>query len=239
MQGARGWVLVVGLLVIMAAAAFAVISIVKNEADRTLQPFQQGSQAFQAGSQSLQTQVARLLSPTPTVIPDPVTIVRQVSDLARLETIQYTIEKVITAETGQGAFAFLFGDKLIFVAHGTVTAGVDLGKLQPGDITVTNGVVMIHLPAPEVFSAALDNQKSYVYDRTTGVLSHSNNNLETTARQAAEEQIRQAAVDDGILRLAQSNAEAFLTRLLAQLGYKDVQFIETVQFPTEAPTPVG
>ncbi|HEX9013931.1 MAG TPA: hypothetical protein VF813_10455, partial [Anaerolineaceae bacterium] len=83
MQGARGWVLVVGLLVIMAAAAFAVISIVKNEADRTLQPFQQGSQAFQAGSQSLQTQVARLLSPTPTVIPDPVTIVRQVNDLAR------------------------------------------------------------------------------------------------------------------------------------------------------------
>jgi hypothetical protein len=53
-------------------------------------------------SAGVSTQVAGILRPTPTILPDPVTIVREVRSLARLETIQYTVEKVITAETGQG-----------------------------------------------------------------------------------------------------------------------------------------
>ena len=79
-------------------------------------PFQQVNQANQA----LQTQMANLLHPTPTIIPDPVTYINEVRALARLETIQYSIEKVITGETGGGTFKALFGDKILFVAswHG-------------------------------------------------------------------------------------------------------------------------
>jgi hypothetical protein len=227
----RGWVLVIGVLVIATVGTTLLVLAVRSATERALRPLEQSNH-------SLQTQVANLFNPTPTVMPDPVTIVNEVRSLARLESIQYSVEKVITAETAQGPFGFLFGDKLIFVAHGTAIAGVDLGKLGPGDITLVNGTVTIHLPAPEIFVAMLDNQKSYVYNRTTGALTHGDTNLETTARRAAEDEIRQAALEDGILNLAQSNAESFITHLLENLGYKDIRFIES-PFPTVEPTPIG
>jgi hypothetical protein len=93
-------------------------------------------------------------------------------------------------------------------------------------------VLNIRLPAAEVFIATLDNQKSYVYDRQTGLLTHGDVNLETAARQAAEEQIRQAALDDGILTLAQQNAETYLTRFFLGLGYPDVIFVQPASTPT-------
>jgi hypothetical protein len=174
------------------------------------------------------TQAAELLHPTPTIKPDPVTIVHEVKALARLETIQYSVEKVITAEVGQGAFEWLFGDKLLFVAHGTVIAGVDLNKLRSEDITLEGDTLYISLPEAEVFVATLDNDKSYIYDRDTGLLRKSEKDLETAARQAAEDEILKAALEDGILDQAQTNAESYLYRLLHDLGFPDVVFLGPV-----------
>ncbi|KAA3647079.1 MAG: DUF4230 domain-containing protein [Chloroflexi bacterium] len=179
----------------------------------------------EAVSGELETQVAQLLNATPTILPDPVTIIRDVRTLARLETIQYSLEKVITAETGQGPFGVLFGDRLLFVAHGDVIAGVDLAKLQAGDMWVEGETLMVRLPEAEVFIAALDNDKSYVYDRDVGILTSGSVNLETEARQAAEDEILNAALEDGILDQARINAESFLLRLLIDLGYPDVEFV--------------
>ena len=53
-------------------------------------------------------------------------------------------EKIITAETGQESFAFLLGDRLLFVAHGVVIAGVDLEQLGPDDLRVEIGQVLSH-----------------------------------------------------------------------------------------------
>jgi len=88
-----------------------------------------------------------------------------------------------------------------------------------------NGILKVQLPNAEIFDATLDNDKSYVYDRHTGLLTHGDINLETTARQAAEDLIRQAALDDGILAQAQANAETFIESLLNKLGYSQVLFI--------------
>lgn len=184
---------------------------------------------------SLSTQVAQVLHPTPTVLPDPVTVIHKVRSLARLETVQYSIEKVITAEVNQGSLGFLFGDRLLFVAHGVVIAGVDLGKLQPEDLQLRDGVLYLRLPAAEVFVATLDNDKSYVYDRETGLLTKGNLNLETEARRAAEEAIRQAALEDGILEQAQRNAEAFLERFLRSLGFSDIVFLTATPIPSPTP----
>ncbi len=171
------------------------------------------------------TQVAGVLHPTPTIRPDPVTIVREVRSLARLETIQYTLEKVITAEIGQGPLGFLFGDRLLLVAHGVVLAGVDLSRVQPQDVWFDDdGRVYLRLPAPEVFIVALDNERSYVYDRATGLLTRGDVNLEAEARRAAEAEIRRAALEDGILDQARVNAENVLYRFLRSLGYADVIF---------------
>lgn len=200
------------ILLAIAGGAYFLVQSMRDTANQTVAPFQQANS-------SLQTQVSDLMHPTPTVIPDPATYITQVQALARLETIQYSIEKVITAEVGQGTFGFLFGDKLLFVAHGTVIAGIDMGKVQASDMQLQNGQLRVNLPASEVFVATLDNDKSYVYDRQTGALTRGDQNLETTARQAAEEEIRKAAVADGILDVAEKNADAYLSKFFAALGY--------------------
>ncbi len=216
------WILVIGILVILTITGVAVAGGVWAIQDTT----QRAVQPVSDMTSELSTQVARILHPTPTVLPDPVTIINQIRPLARLETIQYTVEKVITAEVGQGSLAPLFGDKLLFVGHGYVTAGIDLQDIGAQDFIVENGQIKVHLPEAKIFEATLDNDKSYVYDRETGMLTHGDINLETTARQAAEDQIRQAALDDGILAQAQANAETYMQSLLNKLGYSQVVFIQ-------------
>lgn len=211
--------LIIGVVIV---AAYFIVQTVQRSAQAATAPFQQVNEANQA----LQTQVSNLLNPTPTIIPDPVTYINEVRALARLETIQYSIEKVVTGETGQGTFGFIMGDKLLFVAHGTVIAGIDMSKLNPEDMRFENGVLTVRLPPAEVFIAALDNEKSYVYDRDTGVLAKPDVNLETMVRQRAEEEILKAAIEDGILDQAQMNAEAYLFKFFAALGFPNTIFVE-------------
>lgn len=185
----------------------------------------QAIQPVEEASSYLSTQVADVLHPTPTVIPDPVTVLREVRSLARLETVQFTLEKVITSEVGQGALRFLFGDKLLFVAHGEVIAGIDLEKLGPDQMWVEDGVLMVRLPEAEIFVVRIDNELSYVYDRETGILRRGDITLESLARKAAEDEIEKAALAGGILDTAQKNAESYLYRLLTRLGYQEVIFV--------------
>ena len=103
-------------------------------------------------------------------------------------------------------------------------AGVDLQKLQPDDLWLDGSVLHVRLPEPEIFIATLDNDKSYVYDRDTGLLTKGNISLETQARQVAEAEIRRTALEDGILQTAQVNAEAYLSLLFRSLGYDEVIF---------------
>lgn len=216
-----GKTLIIILLVVLLVATIGAIIFltvgIRQTIVSTVSPLQEANQA-------ISDQVNQLLHPTPTVLPDPVTIIRDVQSMARLETIQYSVEKVITAEINQGVFGPLFGDKLLFVAHGYVIAGVDLSKLTVEDLAMDGDVLRVHLPDAEVFVATLNNDDSYVYDRTTGIFKKSDPNLETDARQAAEEEILNAAIDDGILEQAQINAEAFMERLFNDLGYDYVVF---------------
>jgi len=208
---------VILILVILAAILFLGY-LVQNKITETLDPLRQVNA-------ELGTQVANLLHPTPTIIPDPVTIIHEVQALARLETIRYNVEKVITAETGQGAFAFLIQDRLLLVAHGTVIAGIDMAMITSDSMWLDQGVLNVRLPAAEVFIASLDNEKTYVYDRDTGLLKNPDPNLETIARQAAEEEILKAALEDGILDQATNNAKMYLQWFFDTLGYHQINFV--------------
>lgn len=209
------------ILVVIGAGIYFIVQTIRDTQQVVTEPFNQVNQANQA----LQTQVSNLLNPTPTIIPDPVTYINEVRALARLETIQYSVEKVITGETGGGTFQALFGDKILFVGHGTVIAGIDMAKLQPEHMRFENGVLTVQLPPAEIFIATLNNEKSYVYQRDTGVLSKPDINLETLVRQSAEQEILKAALEDGILEQAQLNAEAYLLKFFAALGYPNTIFI--------------
>ena len=209
------FILILCIILIVFGAGMSIF--IKNFAERALAPITESTS-------SIKTQIANVLNPTPTIIPDPITIIHDVRALARLETIQYSVEKIITAESGQEVFASLFGDRLLFVAHGVVIAGVDLNRVEAEDLQFRDGILTVRMPQPEIFIATLDNEKSYVYDRQTGIFTKGETDLETLARSAAEQEILNAAVEDGILDQEAINAEVYLERLLDSLGFDEVIF---------------
>ena len=217
----RKSVFIIILLLLAVGAIWVVVAAVSRSINNTLNPLQRTNN-------QLGTQVSELLHPTPTIILDPVTIINQVQSLARLETIRYTVEKVITEETNQNVLAPLIGDRLLFVAHGYVIAGIDMSKIKPEDLWLDGTVLNVRLPAAEVLVATIDNDKSYVYNRQTGLLAKADPNLETQARQVAEQEINKAALDDGILDQAMANAKTYLLWFFETLGYKQINFVPPI-----------
>jgi hypothetical protein len=217
------------LVLILITLCILVILILAPEVLRSLNPVEQAAETIEEELQSR-------LNPTPTIRPSPSTIIRQIRSLSRLETASFTVEKVITAESGQDALAFLFGDRLLLVAHGQVIAGVDLEQMQDDAIIVTqDDRVIVAMPPAEVFVVTLDNEQSYVYDRETGFFGL-NSELETEARQAAEEEILTAALEGGILDMAEDNARAYLERLILGFGFREVIFLSDDPIPTATPS---
>jgi hypothetical protein len=165
-------------------------------------------------------------TPTVTIDTSRPAVLDRVRALARLETVHYQLEKVVSGKSSGPLPDFLTSDRILLVAHGEVVGGVDLSKLRPEDVAVISDSVTIRLPQPEILYSKLDNDKTYVYDRQTGVFTKPDPNLESQLRQAAEQQIVLAAQEDGILDRARDNAQQVLRTLVTGLGYKHVQFKE-------------
>lgn len=219
MQGSRILnVLLILILLVIVGAAFYIVQMIQQTTQQTIAPFQQANT-------SLQTQVADLLHPTPTIIPDPITYINQIQALSRLETIQYSVEQVVTAEEKQGTFGFLFGSTMILQVHGTVIAGIDMSRIQPGDLQMQNGVLTVKLPAAEVFVTTVDEDKSKVFNVQTGLFAQPDPSMVLPALTGAKEKIQQAAIDDGILEIAQQNAVTYLTKFFAALGFPNAIFV--------------
>jgi hypothetical protein len=153
-------------------------------------------------------------------------VITEVRELSRLEGVTYHVERVVDLKDEQ---RHLFGlvaadDAILLVASGDVIAGVDLGRLQPSDVVLAadGRSVTLQLPPAEVFSARLDNTRTYVHSRKTDLLAQRHESLETRARQAAEETLRAAAEDAGMLKRAEDSVARTVTSLVRSLGFQEV-----------------
>ena len=155
---------------------------------------------------------------------DQPTVVRQIQKLQRLETVSYTVDKIISG-AHENAYLpkFLAGDRLLLLVHGEVVGGINLASLQPSDVAVHGQKVTIRLPAAEVFSTRIDNARTKVYSRDTGLFSSPDPNLESEVREEAERQLQQAALQDGILKTAGENARNTMSTMLQGLGFREVE----------------
>jgi len=155
---------------------------------------------------------------------DQPTVVRQIQQLQRLETVSYTMDKIISGEHANAYLPkFLAGDRLLLVVHGEVVAGINLASLQAGDVVIQGQKVSIHLPAAEVFSTRIDNARTKVYSRDTGLFSSPDPDLESQVREEGERQLRLAALQDGILKTAGENAQSTISGILKGLGFHEVE----------------
>jgi hypothetical protein len=151
------------------------------------------------------------------------TVVQQIQQLQRLETVVYSMEKIVSgSQESRFLPRVLAGDRLLLIVHGDVTAGVDLAALDPSNVKVDGTSVDLRLPEPTIFATRVDNSRTRVYTRETGLFSSPDPELESETRREAERQLTQAALDGGILRTAAANARNTLTSLLLGLGFETV-----------------
>jgi hypothetical protein len=160
-------------------------------------------------------------------------LVTQVRELNRLETASMRVIHVSTiTQTYDLVPDSLGGDKLTFLATGDVIAGFDLSQMKPGDAwREQDGTVALRLPPPQILVSRIDNKQSRVLTRNTGMLRRSDINLESRARQYAEQGVREEALKKGILEMASQNGEKKLAEFLHTIGVQKVRFIEIAAPP--------
>jgi hypothetical protein len=149
---------------------------------------------------------------------DPPAIVSQVRGLKELVTVRYVVQKVVGITEARQP---LGQESLLLMVQGRAQAGVDLGSVTQYDVQVTGKKIKIRLPKAQIFDVFLDEKNTKVWDRRitwwTPWVSP-DPDLEHKARMAAIDDIRQAAIDMGILRDAESSARAALRDLVAAMG---------------------
>ena len=133
---------------------------------------------------------------------------------------------------------FLKGERTLFVAAGSVDAGVDLRRLRKDAIRVNEDrtEATITLPAPRLYEPRVDPSRSRVYDRDRGLLDRLESVFEDSPVDdrelfaLSERKLLEAArADRDLLPTARRNTREMLTGLLRGLGFRRV----TVRF--EAP----
>lgn len=145
-------------------------------------------------------------------------VVTKIQTLNRLQTVAYNIDTVITSQK-EGSWQKLWTDeqKGLFVAHGRVTAGIDLNQLKPTDVQVTpdGKNVSITLPPAQILDSYLDNIE--VYDIQTGVFGmvQADPQIFNQAQVAGKNQVLSSACRSGILKTANDNAQKQVQSLFA------------------------
>jgi len=124
------------------------------------------------------------------------------------------------------------GQRVLFVAIGSVDAGVSFTGLDESAVEVSDDRrgVSIELPPATFREPELDLERSYVYDRDRGVIDRIQSLLgddagaEPELYVLAEEKLADAARDgSGLLARAEQNTRLLLQGLLRALGFTRVE----------------
>jgi hypothetical protein len=124
------------------------------------------------------------------------------------------------------------GERVLFVAIGSVDAGVDFTGIEEGAVEVSDDrrSVSLELPPATLREPELDLERSYVYDRDRGAIDRvqslfgDDTGVEEDLYPLAEEKLADAARDgSGLLARAERNTRLMLEGLLRSLGFTRVE----------------
>jgi hypothetical protein len=146
-------------------------------------------------------------------------VVHEVQSLSELVTVKYVMDKVVVLEDVKW-----YGEnRVLLLAHGVVKAGIDLKRLESGDVTISGKRITLRLPPAQITDAYLDDKASQVIDHATGLLRTFDKDLEQAARQNAVDDIARAARKGGILDEATKRARTELESFFKRAGFEQVE----------------
>jgi len=157
-----------------------------------------------------------------------VSVVEQVRNIAQLTTVEMVQTTTIEKGTDFGWLNWARGDRVFMFVVARIGAGIDFERFYTGsfEVNTDTGAVSVEMPPARITYIAVDNEQTQVIDRSTGLLTSGDPQLESDARQVAEQVLQDAALEAGILEQAEKNARNVIEGLLLELGYTRVVFVE-------------
>jgi hypothetical protein len=154
---------------------------------------------------------------------DAQSVVTQIRQLNQLATVRYTVQKVVGIKEDKQPVG---SESILLVMQARVEAGIDLSGLREQDVfRRPDGPLVIRMPEARILNVAVDEKQTKVWDRTktwwTPWVPYSIE-LEQRARIEGLDAIRQGALEMGILKDAERNAESSIRGLLGLAGVKSV-----------------
>jgi len=158
-------------------------------------------------------------------------LLKSIQDLSRFTAASGNFEVVIDVEQDRRFIPdFIAGQRVLFVAAGSVDAYVDFAKLTEDGLKVdqTTKTVELRLPAPQLEPPRIDNNRSYVFAEERGIVDRlgelfgGDPNRLQPIYQLAEQKIGDAAKASGLPERAQENTRKMLDGMLKALGFTTV-----------------
>ena len=165
-------------------------------------------------------------------------VLKSIENLRDFRAASGHFEVIVDVEKDQRFVpAKIKGERVLFVAIGSVDVGVDLTGIEEGAVDVSDdgNSVTIDVPAAQFREPHLDLERSYVYDRDRGAIDRiqslfgDDTGLEQELYPLAVEKLADAARNSsGLLARAERNTRLMLVGLLRSLGFTDVEvrFVE-------------
>ena len=157
-------------------------------------------------------------------------VLKAIQDLEQLRAASGHFEVIIDVEKDTSFVpAVIRGERVLFVAVGTVDAGIDLSDLDEDKVDVRGRRASIDLPSARVLAVRVNPDRSYVYDRDRGLIDRvasvfqDSPTGERELYSLAEDKLLAAARGgSGLLARAERNTRATLTALLRALGFEQI-----------------
>jgi hypothetical protein len=164
-------------------------------------------------------------------------ILQSIRDLSQYHAAVGEFQVVVDLEKDVAFVpSFLAGERVLFVASGTVNAYVDFSGLSGDALTVSEEqkTVEVRLPPAQLDKTNLNQERSYLFATQRGIWNRLNSLFESPDQQqfytVAEQKIAEAATGAGLTKRAEDNTRGMLVGMLGALGYKAV-------FPAPQTTP--
>lgn len=153
----------------------------------------------------------------------PVADVYQIQNLGTLATTEYTYGKILQLNDNKEWYKL--GDRKILISvRAKVKAGVDLQKMKPEDVEVTDETTLIlRLPAAQIVSFEMNPSeiKTEMSD-VNGFRMEFSQTEKLKILKMGETSIRQDMMESNIIKDAEKNARVFLTDFYKELGFQTV-----------------
>lgn len=158
-------------------------------------------------------------------------ILKSIQDIGEYRAATGNFEVIVDLHNDTSLPDELLGDRTLFVAPGTVDAGLDLRSLDDEAVELSDNrrTATITLPHARLYDPELDLDRSRVYDRDEGLFNEiaglfsDDPNYQLELNRLAEQKLTEAARNgSGLVPRAEENTREMLESLLGSLGFATV-----------------